>query len=107
VWARVIVKKHNFRTKHAAPFVLYCGPQLVQVFTIRCCVDCCASWEEFNQEKIPCLSQSKVHMIFLVDIVCLVADFYEQGVQNVKPCYDKCLSVGGDYVEKQTKVCRT
>jgi hypothetical protein len=39
-------------------------------------------------------------MIFLVDIVCLAADFFEQGIQNLVPCYDKCLIVGGDYVEK-------
>jgi hypothetical protein len=28
------------------------------------------------------------------------ADFYEQGIQNLVPRYDKCLSEGGDYVKK-------
>jgi hypothetical protein len=31
--------------------------------------------------------------------VCLVADFYEQGIQNLVPRYDKCLNVGSDYVK--------
>jgi hypothetical protein len=32
--------------------------------------------------------------------VCLAADFYEQGTQNLVSSYDKCLNVGGDYVDK-------
>jgi hypothetical protein len=28
------------------------------------------------------------------------ANFNEQGIQNLVPCYDKCLNVGGNYVEK-------
>jgi hypothetical protein len=51
------------------------------------------------------LSQNTVHMIFLVYIVCLAANFYEQDIQNLVSHY-KCLNVGGDYVEKQTEVCR-
>jgi hypothetical protein len=45
------VQKHNSCTKHAAPFVLYRTPQLVQAFTICCCVDSRASWEELNQQN--------------------------------------------------------
>ncbi|PNF35627.1 hypothetical protein B7P43_G01883 [Cryptotermes secundus] len=29
-----------------------------------------------------------------------VADFYDTGIQKLVPRYDKCLSSGGDYVEK-------
>jgi hypothetical protein len=30
-----------------------------------------------------------------------VTRFYEgMGIQNIVPCYDKCLNVSGDYVEK-------
>jgi hypothetical protein len=39
-------------------------------------------------------------MIFLIDIISLAAHFHDQGTQNPVPRYDKCLSVGGDYVEK-------
>jgi hypothetical protein len=53
-----------------------------------------------STNKIPCLSQNTVHMVFLVDIVHLATDFYEQDVQNCVPPYVKCLDVGGDYVEK-------
>jgi hypothetical protein len=53
-----------------------------------------------SNNKIPCLSQNTAHMIFLVDVVCLAADFYEKGIKNLVPRYDKCLNVGGDYVEK-------
>ena len=28
------------------------------------------------------------------------AAFYEEGVQKLVPCYDKCLNNGGEYVEK-------
>jgi len=28
------------------------------------------------------------------------AAFHEKGIQNLMPCYDKCLSNGGEYVEK-------
>jgi hypothetical protein len=59
-----------------------------------------------SMNKIPCLSQKMVHMIFLVDIVCLVAEFYEQGIQNLVPHYDKCLNMGGAYVEKRSMVYR-
>jgi hypothetical protein len=40
-----------------------------------------------------------MHMVFLVDIICLVAHFCEQGIQILVSCYDKCLSVGGAYVK--------
>ena len=29
-----------------------------------------------------------------------VATFYEEGIQKLVPCYDKCLNNGGEYVEK-------
>jgi hypothetical protein len=29
-----------------------------------------------------------------------LAEFYEQGIQNLVLCYNKCISVAGDYVEK-------
>lgn len=32
------------------------------------------------------------------------ANFSEQGIQILVPCHDKCLTVGGDYVEKQAKI---
>jgi len=28
------------------------------------------------------------------------AAFYEEGIQKLVPCYDKCLNNGGEYVEK-------
>jgi hypothetical protein len=30
----------------------------------------------------------------------LAADFYEQGIQNLVSRYDRCLKVGGSYIEK-------
>jgi hypothetical protein len=30
----------------------------------------------------------------------LVADVYDEGIQNLITRYDKCLNVGGDYVQK-------
>jgi hypothetical protein len=30
----------------------------------------------------------------------LAADFFDDGIQKPVPRYDKCLSFGGDYVEK-------
>jgi hypothetical protein len=30
----------------------------------------------------------------------LAADFFDEGIQKLVPRYDKCLSLGGDYVEK-------
>lgn len=36
-------------------------------------------------------------------LIYRAADFYEQGIKghkNLMPCYDKCLSVNDDYVEK-------
>jgi hypothetical protein len=53
-----------------------------------------------STNKIPCQSPNAVHMIFLVNIVCLAAHFYEQGIQNLVSHYNKCLNVGGAYVEK-------
>jgi hypothetical protein len=50
--------------------------------------------------KILCLSQNTVHMIFLIDIICLAADFYEQNIRNLVPRYGKCLRVSGAYVAK-------
>jgi hypothetical protein len=34
------------------------------------------------------------------------AHFYEQGIQNLVPHYDKCLNVGGAYVKNWTNICR-
>jgi hypothetical protein len=51
VWTCLVVQKHNSRTKHAAPFVLYWVLQLVQGFTICCCVDCHALWKKYHQQK--------------------------------------------------------
>jgi hypothetical protein len=28
------------------------------------------------------------------------ASFYNEGIQKLVPCYDKCLNNGGNYVEK-------
>jgi hypothetical protein len=36
--------------------------------------------------------------------VSQAAHFREQDIQNLVPRYDQCLNVGGDYVEKQTKI---
>ena len=33
------------------------------------------------------------------------AVWYEEGISKLVSRYDKCLSVQGDYVEKQVKVC--
>jgi hypothetical protein len=30
----------------------------------------------------------------------LAADFFDEGIQKLVSRYDKCLSLGGDYVEK-------
>jgi hypothetical protein len=30
----------------------------------------------------------------------LAAEVYGEGIQKLVTCYDKCLNVGGDYVEK-------
>jgi histone-lysine N-methyltransferase SETMAR len=30
----------------------------------------------------------------------LAMEVYDEGIQNLITCYDKCLNVGGDYVEK-------
>jgi hypothetical protein len=30
----------------------------------------------------------------------LVAEVYDEGIQNLITCYDKCVNVGGNYVEK-------
>jgi hypothetical protein len=30
----------------------------------------------------------------------LAADFFDEGIQKLVPRYDKCLSLGGNYVEK-------
>jgi hypothetical protein len=30
----------------------------------------------------------------------LAADFYDAGIQKLITCYDKCLNLHGDYVEK-------
>jgi hypothetical protein len=30
----------------------------------------------------------------------LATDFFDEGIQKLVPRYDKCLSLGGDYVEK-------
>jgi hypothetical protein len=30
----------------------------------------------------------------------MAADFFDTGIQKLIPRYDKCLNVGGDYVEK-------
>jgi len=35
-----------------------------------------------------------------------VAAFYEEGIQKLAPCYDKCLSNGGKYVEKWFEECK-
>jgi hypothetical protein len=29
----------------------------------------------------------------------LAADFFDEGIQKLVPRYDKCLNLGGDYVE--------
>jgi hypothetical protein len=29
-----------------------------------------------------------------------VRTFYEEGIQKLVPCYDKCLNNGGNYVDK-------
>jgi hypothetical protein len=34
------------------------------------------------------------------------ADFFDTGIQKLISPYDKCLSSGGDYVEKQLKYVR-
>ena len=34
------------------------------------------------------------------------AAFYEEGIQKLVPRYDKCLSNGGEYGEKQFEECR-
>jgi hypothetical protein len=30
----------------------------------------------------------------------LVVEVYDEGIQKLVTCYDKCLNVGGDYIEK-------
>jgi hypothetical protein len=30
----------------------------------------------------------------------LMADFFDGGIQKLVPRYDRCLSLGGDYVEQ-------
>ena len=66
----VIVKQKNGGTQHSASFVLNCMSQLLQRFTTNSSVYCCA-WGKNCTKRTPCLSQNTVHMIFLVEIVCL------------------------------------
>ena len=66
----VIVKQNNGGTQNSAPFVLNCTPQLLQRFTINNRVYCCALGQK-STKRIPCVSQNTVHMIFLVEKVCL------------------------------------
>ena len=33
------------------------------------------------------------------------ASFYNEGIQKLVKCYDKCLNNGGNYVEKQCTIC--
>jgi hypothetical protein len=35
----------------------------------------------------------------------LAADFFNEGIQKLVPRYDKCLNLGGDYVEKYLTAC--
>jgi hypothetical protein len=35
----------------------------------------------------------------------LAAEVYDEGIQKLVTRYDKCLNVGGDYVEKELRVC--
>jgi histone-lysine N-methyltransferase SETMAR len=35
----------------------------------------------------------------------LAAEVYDEGIQKLVTCYDKCLNVGGDCVEKYLRVC--
>jgi hypothetical protein len=35
----------------------------------------------------------------------LAAEVYDEGIQKLVTRYDKCLNVGGDYVEKYLRVC--
>ena len=37
----------------------------------------------------------------------LVAKVYDQGIQKLVTCYDKCLKVDGDYAEKNLRVCNS
>jgi hypothetical protein len=36
----------------------------------------------------------------------LAADFFDEEIQKLVPRYDRCLSLGGDYVEKYLKTCK-
>jgi histone-lysine N-methyltransferase SETMAR len=33
-------------------------------------------------------------------VEALTADFIDEGIQKLEPRYEKCLNLGGDYVEK-------
>jgi hypothetical protein len=33
-------------------------------------------------------------------VKALAADFFDEGIQKLVPRYDRCLNLGGDYVEK-------
>jgi hypothetical protein len=36
----------------------------------------------------------------------LATDFFDEGIQKLVPRYDKCFSLGGDYVEKDLKLVK-
>jgi len=87
VQSSIIVKQKNGGTQHSAPFVLNCMSQLLQRFTIYCCV----LGQKFHQEK-SCLSQNTVHMIFLVENICL--NLFLFGEPVCFQCKDCCLHSG-------------
>jgi hypothetical protein len=51
-------------------------------------------------------SNDEVETIVQNWVKTLVADFFGEGTQKFVPQYDKCLNLGGDYVEKLLKACK-
>jgi hypothetical protein len=90
-------EKHNSCLNMPCLF-LYCVLYLVQCFTICCCIDCHASWEEFNKQNALPVPEHGAR------------DFPGQHslgsrllwTGHTKPWahYNKCINVGGDYVKK-------
>jgi hypothetical protein len=48
--------------------------------------------QRFHDDKV----KEAINMWFALQ----AASFYDAGIQKLMPCYDKCLSNGGNYVEK-------
>ena len=87
----IIVKQKSGGTQHSAPFVLNCTPQILQRFT-KTAEFIVVPWGKNSTKRTPGLSQNTVHMIFLVENVCL--KFFLFGEPVCIQCKDCCFDSG-------------